>query len=137
MENYYEILHIANFAEIEVVRAAYKAMTKLYHPDVNQNVDQSVMVKINLAYEVLGDEVKKKDYDIKLKNHIASSTFYQSGKSYKKEKSEEPLRKETKRQPRTKVEKVAKALGNVLWFTADSFIEGARNIQKESEKALQ
>lgn len=39
MENYYEILHIMNFAEIEVVKAAYKAMGKLYHPDNNSKVD--------------------------------------------------------------------------------------------------
>lgn len=138
MKNYYEILHIANFAEIEVVRAAYKAMTKLYHPDVNRKADPSVMVEINLAYEVLGDYDKKQNYDKKLKAFIESDrnncvnensfTHQNVNKEFHETKSEDK-----KRRPRTKLEKVAKSIGDVLWFTADAIMDGMRTYQCEVE----
>lgn len=139
MDNYYEILHIANFAEIEVVRAAYKAMTKLYHPDVNNSVDPSIIVKINLAYEVLGDLNKKEVYDKQLKHHLnkssqAKCSSFKStpddSKNNSTEKNEKP-----NRVPKTKLEKAARTVGDVLWFTADAFMEGVREFQYDVEEA--
>lgn len=71
-ENYYKILNVIDFAEIEVVKASYRALSKKYHPDVNKKVDPSCMIKINEAYEVLSDEDKKREYDIKLSEYIMS-----------------------------------------------------------------
>lgn len=70
MDNYYEVLQVKNFAEIEVIKASYKALSKKYHPDVNKDVPADVMVKINEAYEVLSDVEKKKDYDECLKMYL-------------------------------------------------------------------
>lgn len=136
MENYYEILHIANFAEIEVVKAAYKAMTKLYHPDVNHSVDKSIMIKINLAYEVLGNIEQKNAYDIKLKEYLVS-TNKSSRKSEYRESSrvKQENNSQEKREPKTRIEKAAKVCGKALWFIADSFMNGLTNMQMESERA--
>lgn len=139
MENYYKILQVIDFAEIEVVRAAYKAMTKLYHPDVNSNVDPSVMVKINLAYEVLGDINKKSDYDRQLKRYLRTATNKKSNTSHSMQNDSKPHSTEaevnTKRVPKTKIEKAAKAVGDVLWFTADAVMEGVREFQRDVEQA--
>lgn len=67
MKNYYDILEINETASNEVIKAAYKALVKKYHPDNNSNVEiQSKMMEINEAYETLSDEVKRKKYDIEI-----------------------------------------------------------------------
>lgn len=70
MENYYETLNLMNFADIEIVKASYKALSKKYHPDLNKNVDPNKMVQINRAYETLGDADKKRQYDNELRKYL-------------------------------------------------------------------
>lgn len=165
MENYYQILHLADFAEIELVKAAYRAITKLYHPDVNKNVDPSVIVKINLAYEVLGDPQKKSSYDRELREFLKvkkDSYNYKtsSNERYKAQNAQTDTGKDSPKQksgnadtdaahktsnensdnikpkePQTKAGKFARAVGNGLWTVVDSFLEGARELQRETENA--
>lgn len=63
MKNYYEILQVKNFAEMEVIKASYKALCKKYHPDINKGIDPSIMVEINNAYDILGNPIEKEKYD--------------------------------------------------------------------------
>ena len=68
MKNYYEILDIEKNATQEDIKKAYKNLAKKYHPDVNQN-DKSLEEKfkeISEAYEVLGDDNKRYNYDLKI-----------------------------------------------------------------------
>ncbi|KAA5654844.1 J domain-containing protein, partial [Pseudomonas aeruginosa] len=49
----------------EDIKKAYRRLAKKYHPDLNPN-DKEAQEKfkdINEAYEVLGDEDKRKKYD--------------------------------------------------------------------------
>ena len=67
---YYEILEISENASQEVIRMAYKALCKKYHPDVYQGdkrFAEEQIKKINEAYEILSDETQKKNYDNSLK----------------------------------------------------------------------
>lgn len=77
--NYYEILEIDENASTEVIKAAYRALAKKYHPDTyhgsNASRDKN-MSQINEAYEVLSDEQKRKDYDRKIKAHNATSDSF-------------------------------------------------------------
>lgn len=79
--NYYEILEIKENASAEVIKAAYKALAKKYHPDTRSksNYDsQKTMADINEAYEVLSDENKRREYDFKRRTHNeAKSEQYQ------------------------------------------------------------
>lgn len=64
--NYYEILEIKEDASVEVIKAAYKALVKKYHPDenrINSQDRERNINNINEAYEVLSDERKRKEYD--------------------------------------------------------------------------
>lgn len=70
MVNYYKVLQVTDFAEIEVIQASYRALSKKYHPDVNANADPKIMVEINEAYEILKDKEAKKAYDEQLKSFI-------------------------------------------------------------------
>lgn len=78
--NYYDILEVSQNASKEVIKAAYKALAKRYHPDTNNGqpfrngID---MVLINEAYEVLSDDIKRKKYDETLKSSCNESYQYQ------------------------------------------------------------
>lgn len=68
-KDYYELLEISRGASSEVIKNAYRALAKKYHPDTNNLNDEEVQEKIrqiNIAYEVLSDPEKKSQYDIEL-----------------------------------------------------------------------
>ena len=66
--NFYDILEISPNASDEVIKAAYKALVKRYHPDSMTSGNQNkTMAQINEAYETLSDAVKREKYDQQLK----------------------------------------------------------------------
>ena len=70
---YYEILEISPNASTDVVRAAYKAMCKKYHPDNAEDISEDGQIKkINEAYAVLIDPTAREEYDRKLADDISA-----------------------------------------------------------------
>lgn len=63
MKSYYEILDIDFKATKDEIKAAYKKMAKLYHPDLNPKKDSSVFLEIKQAAETLLNDAKRKIYD--------------------------------------------------------------------------
>lgn len=64
--NYYKTLGLNPNAEACVIKAAYRALSKIYHPDKfdgDEEEAHSKMAKINEAYDVLKDKNKRKAYD--------------------------------------------------------------------------
>ena len=65
-KDYYAILGVHPTAEKAVIDAAYKALAKRYHPDMNQDKpgeSKLRMQEINEACEVLSDVSRRKEYD--------------------------------------------------------------------------
>ncbi|HEY8363335.1 MAG TPA: DnaJ C-terminal domain-containing protein [Tissierellaceae bacterium] len=64
-KDYYKILGVDKTASQEEIKRAYRNLVKKYHPDLNPNDPkaQEKLKEINEAYEVLGDEEKRKRYD--------------------------------------------------------------------------
>lgn len=63
--DYYRVLQVDPSAEPEVIEAAYKALVKKYHPDRNRAPEaEHRMAQINMAYDVLGDADKRRDYNL-------------------------------------------------------------------------
>jgi DnaJ domain len=62
---HYDTLGVAQQTPPEVVRAAYKALTQMYHPDRPSNPQRSVdrMHALSAAYAILSDPAKRKEYD--------------------------------------------------------------------------
>ena len=60
-KNYYGILGISSGAEPEVIKAAYTALARKYHPDTGGSGQR--MKEINESYEVLFDPQRKARYD--------------------------------------------------------------------------
>ena len=69
-ENFYNVLGVSENATKDELKKAYRSLQMKYHPDKNQSSPESVNMtqKINEAYEILGDDVKKQEYDIMRKN---------------------------------------------------------------------
>lgn len=64
-KDYYKILGVKKSASNDEIKKAYRKLAKKYHPDLNPD-DKEAQEKfkdINEAYEVLGDENKRKKYD--------------------------------------------------------------------------
>lgn len=64
-KDYYKVLGVDKKSTQDEIKKEYRKLAKKYHPDLNRdNKDaQEKFKEINEAYEVLGDEEKRKQYD--------------------------------------------------------------------------
>jgi DnaJ-class molecular chaperone len=69
-ESFYNILGVPETASKDEIKKAYRTLSLKLHPDRNPNNLEAVskFQKINEAYETLGDEQKKEEYDMMNKN---------------------------------------------------------------------
>jgi len=69
-ENFYNILGVSENATKDEIKKAYRNLQMKYHPDKNLGSQESINMtqKINEAYETLGDDQKKEEYDM-MKNN--------------------------------------------------------------------
>ncbi len=63
-KDYYDILGVPEDADADTIKRAYRKLARTYHPDVNKEESaQQRFTDVSEAYEVLGDEAKRKEYD--------------------------------------------------------------------------
>ena len=63
-KDFYAILQVDPRAEPEVIEAAYRRLSRKYHPDVSEAGDAARRMRdLNEAYEVLGDPARRRAYD--------------------------------------------------------------------------
>lgn len=80
MSDYYSVLGISKNATQEEIKKAYRNLAFKYHPDRNPDdkTAEEKFKKISEAYDVLGDEKKRAEYD----QFGSASTNYNSENSY-------------------------------------------------------
>lgn len=68
--NYYKILQIAEDADPETIKKAYRALAKQYHPDLNPHTRENIQAfrLVQEAWEALRDPVKRQWYDKRLRS---------------------------------------------------------------------
>jgi molecular chaperone DnaJ len=61
-KDYYKVLGVPENATAKEIGRAYRKLAKQYHPDAHPGSDERFK-EISAAYDVLGDEQKRKEYD--------------------------------------------------------------------------
>lgn len=66
MKDYYKILGVTREASGEEIKKAFRKLAREYHPDKNGGDEKKGQLfrEINEAYETLGNEEKRKSYDL-------------------------------------------------------------------------
>lgn len=65
MEDLYSILGVSKNSTQDEIKSAYRKLAMKYHPDKNpgDTAAEEMFKKISAAYDVLGDETKRRQYD--------------------------------------------------------------------------
>ncbi len=79
MDNYYDLLEVSHSASEEIIRAAYKAKVKIWHPDNFSGEKEKekatrILQELNEALETLTDADKRSCYNDRMKGGTKSST---------------------------------------------------------------
>ena len=124
MSNLYEILEVSEKASKEVIDKSYHVLVKKYHPDLQQAEEkknaEEKMKKINEAYEILGNEGKRKEYDISLAE----------------KRRQEKVLEEQKRNQQIQYEQEKQNINeHTNEINQQSNYENARKVQKEINRA--
>ena len=82
-ESFYNILGVQETASKDDIKKAYRSLSLKLHPDRNPNNLEAVskFQKINEAYETLGDDQKKEEYDMMNKNPFFKMAHHGGGQN--------------------------------------------------------
>lgn len=66
MSDFYTVLGVSKDASADEIKKAYRTLAFKYHPDRNpgDKVAEEKFKEISAAYDVLGDETKRRNYDL-------------------------------------------------------------------------
>lgn len=84
MKSHYDVLGVLSTAPIEVVKAAYKTLINIYHPDKfdgETSYAHEKTLELNEAYGVLSNKKKRDQYDIELNNVEDANPFHKDNES--------------------------------------------------------
>lgn len=91
--DYYEILGVSPNAETAVISAAYKALTRIYHPDIYTGDKEYALKRskeLNKAWEVLSKPESRRQHDQKAKSKQSADSNTASGNARKATDSKNP-----------------------------------------------
>ncbi|WP_088240065.1 J domain-containing protein [Calothrix rhizosoleniae] len=134
--NHYQTLNVSPNASQAEIKQAYRRLVKQYHPDSNQEtVDREDIIRINAAYEVLGDASTRKSYDRQI--HYQYHKSYASSYSSRQERTVEVQKKhQTKRRTgKTTDEKIEEWL-RLVYHPLNSLLSPILNSLKQQINEL-
>jgi DnaJ-class molecular chaperone len=71
--NYYLVLGVAEDADKDTIRRAFRAMVRRYHPDAGAGASSDAFRRVVEAYETLNDPARRRMYDQALHRHTVRS----------------------------------------------------------------
>ena len=81
MKDYYKILEVEEKASQQEIKKSYRTLSKKYHPDVNPDGGEQFK-DIAEAYDTLGNEQKRAQYDQTKNNPFANVGGGMGGASF-------------------------------------------------------
>ena len=77
MVDYYHVLGVKSTASVKEIKAAYKRLARLQHPDLNGGLPGSTeaFVQISRAREILIDPQRRAAYDAQRNAYAAKGTY--------------------------------------------------------------
>src|SRR5215831_20432613 len=65
MRDPYDVLGVSRQADAAAIKSAFRRLAKKLHPDANKSDPKAAQrfAELNTAYEILGDEAKRKAFD--------------------------------------------------------------------------
>ena len=77
--DYYSTLGLTPDSSAEEIKKAYRKLAMQYHPDRNGGNPEGEerLKEINEAYQILGDEKKRRRYDLQYRQPFENSMFYE------------------------------------------------------------
>src|SRR5713101_1374895 len=70
--DYYELLRVSPGAEVESIQRVHRALAARYHPDNTETGDLERFLRVNEAYQILSDPVKRREFDQQYENRKES-----------------------------------------------------------------
>lgn len=137
--NYYEILEVSSNASPEVIKNAYRALSKKYHPDRykgDKSFAEEKLKEINLAYETLIDDEKRLQYDYDNGFKIDPNVHIVEENEIKEKEEDKEEKKEIKKDKSTWVIKKKSALISIVVVIAFilAFVIGVKLANTGEEK---
>jgi DnaJ-class molecular chaperone len=79
VKDYYRLLGVERETSGEEIKKAYRKLAMEYHPDRNRDKPgcEELLKDINEAYQVLGDEEKRRQYDLRHQRPFIRHVYYQ------------------------------------------------------------
>lgn len=141
MKNYYAIFGLLPSADAVAIRAVYKALIQLHHPDKpeNNNKESEEFIKaLNEAYETLSNVEARRIYDEQLKkDNLNASDYFADEKITKDDPLEEAWLKAQEYYPDLK--SILDTLNNISWGLGYSFkatILESKNFQNRHKLSI-
>lgn len=77
MSNYYDVLGVQKNASSDEIKKAYRSLAFKYHPDRNpgDKTAEEKFKEINTAYDILGDETKRRNYDLTGQTNYSNQSY--------------------------------------------------------------
>ncbi len=70
MPDFYNILEVSSTATQAEIKRSYRRLVRKYHPDLNKQALDLHIKRLNEAYEVISDPVKRAAYDTQRSEEI-------------------------------------------------------------------
>ena len=88
MINHYQTLNVNPTATQAEIKQAYRRLVKLFHPDSkSKTAGHEEIVRLNAAYEILGDSQQRQSYDRQLSQHTKQQAQAANNVSYQQKQT--------------------------------------------------